>query len=362
MTDELLGKIFYHLCESGPLSLRHLLFVSRRFYSATVNNARLWTTISLDSSFFHYFHQRPEHGNKFVEHSLLHSGLLPLCLYIDHSGISSHDVTFLLPFLETFGKPEWNGFQRCTSLIWKATRDEATTIKMFLDLLPKSLPSLKHFSFTGFFDPIGESQFPNCPVLESMEMLHHLRPFFDTTCSTMRHCMSSPQFWGTNFLHVTALSFGNHYDWPNFDLTALSLFPVLQDLTLFTLCGIHDIRVGHRILPVTLGNLHILRAHGRIPHAYLTMLVAPNLEELYLEANSYDYTSIHELQTSFKPLCRDIHALLPKAVSAIEPEWATKLSKLVRNCVMIESLYISRWMEEECKISLSGQNVVLHVQ
>ena len=348
MTDELLGKIFYHLCESGSLSLRHLLFVSRHFYSATVNNAHLWTTISLDSSFFHYFHQRPEHGNKFVEHSLLHSGLLPLRLYIDSSRFNANDPTFLLPSLETFGKPEWNGFQRCTSLIWKATRDEATTIKMFVDLLPKSLPSLKHVSFTEFTDPIGEYQFPNCPVLESVKMSHHWRP--------------SAHFWGTNFLHVTSLSFGSYDGWAGFDLTTLSLFSVLRDLTLFNVRGTGGLFGVNPQLPVVFNNLHILRAHGRIPHEVLTMLVAPALEELHLKANTSNMTSIDALQTSFHSLCRYIHALLPNAVSAEEPEWATNLSNLVRECPMIESLYISRWMEEECRKLLSDQGVVLHIR
>ncbi len=348
MTDDLLGKIFCHLCERGPLSLRHLLFVSRRFYSVTVNNAHLWTTISLDPPFFHYFRQWPEQGDKFVEHCLLRSGLLPLCLYIDHSDISAHDATFLLPPLEIFGKPEWRGFQRCISLIWDATSHKASTIQMFVDLLPKSLPSLKHISFTNFKDPIGGSQFPNCPVLEEVEMLDHHAP--------------SPHFWGTDFLHVTALSFGNDNPWLYFDLITLSLFPVLRDLTLFTVRGTGGLSGVDPQLPVTFEKLHIIRVHGRIPPAFLTKLVAPALEEVHLEADTDNMTSIDAVQTSCVPLCRYIHALLPEAVSAKEPEWATKLSKLVQKCTRIESLYISRWMEEECQKSLIGQDVVLHVQ
>ena len=142
MTDDLLGKIFYHLCERGSLSLRHLHFVSRRFYSVIVNNAHLWATISLDSSFFHHFHHWSEQCNRFVEHCLLRSGLLPLCLYIDCSDINAHDATFFLPLLETFGKSGWRGFQRCTSLIWDARHHGMTTIQMFVDCLPKVLPSL----------------------------------------------------------------------------------------------------------------------------------------------------------------------------------------------------------------------------
>ena len=347
MTDELLGKIFYHLCERGPLSLRHLLFVSRRFYSVTVKNAHLWATVSLDSSFFHHFHQWSEQGNRFVGHCLLRSGRLPLRLYIDFSDLSADEATFLLPPLETFGRPEWRGFQRCTSLIWNATNRDSTTIQMFLNLLPKSLPSSKHISFTEFCEPIGGSRFPNCPVLESVEMLSHLRP--------------SPHFLGTNFLRVTCLSFGNYNSWAGFDLTTLSLFPVLRDLTLFNVGGTGYLFGENPKLPVLLKNLHILRAHGGVPNGVLTNLVAPALEELHLKANSDNVTSIDSLQNLFEPLCWFIHALLPEAISAKEPKWATKLSNLVQKCTRIKSLYISRWMEEECKKYLSPQ-VVLHVQ
>ena len=41
MTDDVLGKIFYHLCEPGSLSFRHLLFVSRGCCSVAVNNLHL---------------------------------------------------------------------------------------------------------------------------------------------------------------------------------------------------------------------------------------------------------------------------------------------------------------------------------
>jgi len=219
---------------------------------------------------------------------------------------------------------------------------------MFVDLLPKSLPSLKHISFTYFNDPINGSQFPNCPVLERVEMSHHM--------PLSRH------FWGTNFLHITALSFGNSDFWDDCDRAMLSLFPVLNDLTLFILHGPTDEFGVDNGLPIILEHLHILRVHGRIPRGVLTKLVAPALEELHLEANADNITSINALQTSFHPHCLYIHALLPRAVSAKERAWAANLSRLVQKCTRINSLYISRWMEGECKEFLSGQDVVLHVQ
>ena len=348
MKDDLLGKIFFHICEPGPLSLRHLLFVSKHFYSVAVNNEHLWTTVSLDSRFYHHFHRRLEQSDKFIEHCLLRSGSLPLCLDISYSNFHQLDRNFLLHPLETFGKPEWRGFQRCISLIWDAADYGATTIQMFVDLLPKGLPSLKHISFTYFNDPIGESQFPNCPVLERVEFFSHQAP--------------SPHFWGANFLHVTTLSFGNYDSWVAFDLITLSLFPALHDLTLFTLRRAIARSRLHSLPPLNFETLRILRAHGCIPPELLTKLVAPALEELHLKANTDNTTSIDALQNSFNPLCEHIHALLPMAVSAKEPEWATNLSKLVKKCIRIKSLYISRWMEEECKKFVSGQAVVLHIQ
>ena len=350
MTDDLLGEIFYHLCEHGPLSLRDLLFVSKRFYTVAMNNAYLWTTIALDSVFYHHFHQRPAQGSTFVEHCLLRSGSLPLCLYIDYSDVDARAVTFILHPLEIFGKPEWRGFERCSSLIWGAKREEAKTIQRLVNLLPKNLPSLKHLSLTSFNDLFGGSQFPNCPVLERVEILDHQRP--------------SPHFWGTNFLQVTTLSFGNYdFDfWADFDLTTLSLFPMLHNLTLFTLRSVTVLRRGGLQLPVIFEHLHVLRAHGYIPPAVLSKLVAPALEELHLEANSYDITPIRALQISFDPRCRYIHARLPNTVSAEEPDWATNLSNLVQKCTRIKSLYISGWMEQECKKFMNGKDLVLHVQ
>ena len=348
MTDDLLGKIFYHVCEPGPLSLRYLLLISKRFYSLIVNNAHLWTTVSLDSHFVHRFQQWPEQGDKFVEHCLLRSGSLPLCLYITYSSLNLHHLHFLLHPLETFGKPEWSGFQRCTSLIWTAGGYGATTIQRFVDLLPKSLPSLKHISLTAFRDVTVGSQFPNCPVLERVEMWNHAAP--------------SPHFWRTNFLHLTTLSFMNDNYWGGYDLTTLSLFPGLHDLTLSTARNWVALRGVDSQAPVLFEHLHILRVRGCIPPEILSKLVAPALEELHLNANAHNLTSIDALQTSFNPLCQYVHALLPNAVSAKEPDWAAQLSRVVQRCTRIRSLHISRWMEEECKKFISGQDVVLHVQ
>ena len=159
-----------------------------------------------------------------------------------------------------------------------------------------------------------------------------------------------------------SLSFGNDNFWAWYDLTTLSLFSGLHDLTLSNASRWMHLSGLDFQSPVLFEHLHILRAHGRIPPELLSRLVAPALEELHLKANAVNMTSIDALQTSFNPLCLYIHALLPNAVSAEEPEWATNLSKLVRKCTRIRSLHISRWMEEECKKFMIGKDFVLRVQ
>jgi len=349
MTDDLLGKIFYHLCEPGPLSLRHLLFVSRHFHSATVNNAQLWATVSFDPLFVRHFHQWPEQGNIFIEQCLLRSRSLPLCLYIDDDDFIAYDSTPLRHPLETFWKPEWRGLQRCTSMVWINRDHTPTTIPKIVAMLPKSLPSLHYISLSYFGDPIDGSQFPKCPVLERVEI----------SC----HCQPSPPFWGTSFLHVTTLSFGNRTNWLGYDMITLSQFPELHDLTLSTERDIVSLFGDDLHPPITFKHLQILRVNGYIPSGVVTKLVAPALKELHIQANAEHFTSIYVLQNSFEPHCQHIHALLPQAVSAKEPEWATNLSKLVKKCTRINSLYTSGWMEEECQKLIGGRSdVVLHVQ
>ena len=343
MTDDLLGKIFHYLCEAGPLSLRHLLVVSKRFYSAAVNNAHLWTTISLGSLFHSHFNQYREQGNKFVEQCLLRSGSLPLCLYICYYLL---EPNFLLRLLETFG---WRGFQRCASLTWEADGIGVTTIQKIVTLLPKSLPSLQRICLSLFHDPIDGSQFPDCPVLERVEMDGHF--------------LAYPPFWGTNFFNVTTLSFGSHSVWGVSTMTTLEQFRQLRDLTLFTERDSADPRSDGFQRRIYLDKLQILRAHGHIPPWILINLVAPALKELHIRANAEHITPIDSLQGSFSPLCQHIHALLPSAVSAKEPNWAIDLSALVQKCTRIKSLHISKWMEEECKQFMSGHDdVVLHIQ
>jgi hypothetical protein len=345
MTPDLLGNIFRHLCYQGPLPLRHLLFVSRVFYHAAVSNAYLWTTISFDACFASHFHSQPKHGNIFVEHCLLRSRSLSLCLDIDYYDPGQNDPGFFLGALETFGKPALRGFERCTSLVWRHAWRESTLVPRIVALLPTELPSLKRISLSSLAGPQDGSQFPNCPVLERVEIFSH--------ASLRLSC------WGT-IVHVTTLSFGNYLRWSSDDIATLSVFPELHYLTLFSESRfpplVHDSQQ-----PIQFQHLKALRIHGRTPSDVLTRFVAPALEELYINADSVGRTSIAALQSSLEPLCLHLDVLLPTYVSVKEPDWAANLSKLVQRCTWLQTLSISKWMEEEFKNYMDRSNVVLHV-
>ena len=239
---------------------------------------------------------------------------------------------------------------RCTSFVWSNDGNGREAIHYVVTVLPKALPSLKHISLTSFADLIGYHQFPDCPALERAEISNRSIPY--------------PLFWGESFAHVTTLSFGNLASWGDCDMITLSLFPLLHDLTLFNEHGRTSLYGIYQRLqpPITFQRLQILRVHGHIPLGGLTRLVAPALKELHLKANDEHFTSLDSLQYSFKRLCQYIYAILPKAVRAKEPQWATNLSWLVDKCTKVKALYVSKWMEEECQILMPRRNFVLHVQ
>ena len=342
VSSDVLGKILWYLCSDGPIHLRHILFASKEFHAAAVNNAHLWTTISFDTDFHNHFEgQSVKRPNGFIEQCLLSSGELPLCLRIIYP---LHMATLSGP-LETFMNPKYKGAERCTSLVFDGCAD-SSFISKILALFPKELSSLKHLSLSRFMDPVNGLQFPTCLSLERVEILNHRRPV--------------PPFWGTNFAYVTTLSFGNVGIWRNFDMVTLSLFPLLHDLTLFTVKAAQW--YGFWSQPaVKFQYLQILRVRGVIPLKVLTGLVAPALEELHIQGNAQNMECIKELSSSFEPLCLHLHALLPERISFHDPMWATSLSKLVQKCTRLEVVYISKWMEEECTKFTDHSTVVLHV-
>ena len=77
-----------------------------------------------------------------------------------------------------------------SSLVW--TNLSSVVVHNIVTLLPAELPSLQHISLHGFHYHMDESKFPNCPLLESVEL-------FD--CS-----LHAPTPWVETFAHVTTLS------------------------------------------------------------------------------------------------------------------------------------------------------------
>jgi len=343
MPSGVLSKIFCHLCNDRRLAFRHLLFASKGLYYAAVNDASLWATISFDAEFFEHFRGRPvEQAESFTEQCLRWSSSLPLCIRIVRGDAFDSD---LLPGpLRALSNPKYRGSERCTSLIWYHGGWDSAPVEMILALLPKGLPSLRHLSLTRFMDPTDGTQFPNCPVLEKVEMLAHFAP--------------CPSLWGTNLAQVTTLSFGNYDDWADYDTDILSLFPALQDLTLFT-TNSGQVQIFHNPKPAPpFQHLQTLRVRGKLPPELLTRLMAPALEALHIEANDFGRTVLRD---SFSCLCLHMFALLPEPITRTEPRWATNLSEFVQKCTRIETLFVSKWMEEECMTLLDRSNVVLHV-
>jgi len=346
MPPDILNKILCHLCNDGPLALRHLLFASKGLYYAVVNDASLWTTISFEIAFSKHFRRRPvEQANSFTELCLHRSRSLPLCIRI--MGDGAFDGDLLLGPMRALGNPKYKGSERCTSLIWYHRPWDIVPAKTIMALLPKALPSLRHLSLTHFRDPTDGTQFPNCPVLEKVEMLAHSKSY--------------PSVWGTNLAHVSTLSFGNYTNWVSYDTVTLSLFPALRDLTLFTMRSGQARVLLHPEPAPPFQHLQTLRIRGNLPRRLLTRLVAPILESLHIAANEFGWTSINTLSDSFCSLCLHLYVPLPELVTRTEPQWATNLSKYVQKCTRIETIFVSKWMEEECMSFLDGSNVVLHV-
>ena len=216
-----LTKILSHLCVDGPLALRHLLFVSKGFYYTAINEASLWTTIPFDAEFIDHFRRRSDkQANSFIQQCLHRSNSRPLYIRILCHDVPGHER--IAGSLQALNDPKYRGYQRCTSLILTSRGWGNLITQKILVLLPRELPSLQQLSLLSFVDPTDGPQFPDCPVLERVEMTGHFEPY--------------PAFWRTNFAHVTTLSFGNNpiTNWVDYDIATLSLFPVLRDLTLFT--------------------------------------------------------------------------------------------------------------------------------
>ena len=344
MPSDVFSKVLHHLCSNGPLQLRYVLFVSKRLYHAAVGDASLWTTISFDVEFFSYFERRPAYqADRFIEQCLVRSASLPLSLSIQAPRHLYGDP--LLRHLSSFKNSKHKGFERCSSLVW--SNYIGLSFPRSARLFPEEFPSLKYMSISGFNHPVQASRFPSCPVLVKVEILDNYGIFA-----------------GTNFAHVTTLSFGNSYTnlWREYDLKILSLFPGLNDLTLFTMFKTEELP-GYYHSRIQFQTLQILRAHGDLPLAVLTGVVAPALQELHIKGGVENFTPIAALSRASRLSFSHLYALLPEVVSMGEPEWAIDLSRLVQGCTKLETLHISKWMEAECKkfINIEDSDIIFNM-
>jgi len=338
--------ILCHLCSDGPLALRHLLFASKGLYYAAVNDAILWTMISFDYQFFKHFWDRSEQAKSFTTQCLRWSSSLPLCIRINGDEFNRFLV---LGSLRALNNPKYRGFERCTSLTWYHRRWDYLKVEEIIAMLPKELPSLRHLSLTYVEDPRNGTLFPNCPVLEKLEMSEYRQhSYFSWTKQTQ-------------LAHVTTLSFGNDYNWATCDINTLSLFPALRHLTLFTTHSSQPGRLYSSTYAPLFQHLQTLRVRGQLPLNLFTKLEAPALKALHIEANRSGQIATGALRDSLTCLCLHLYALLPESVTRTEPQWASDLSEFVHKCTRIETLFVSKWMEEECITFLDGSNVVLHV-
>jgi hypothetical protein len=358
MPFELLGEIFHHLCLNGPLPLRNILHVSKSFYNAAIYNAYLWSTISLDVQFIEYFHNRPyDEADTFLAQCLRLSGTTPLHLKLDFESLYTSELGIVYPtwtgtppdtdphsrlhrLLQTLGKVEFSAFERCASLVWCHSFSQLL-VDDVLELLPERLPSLQYLHLSRFDTPSRREQFPECPMLS----VAHLSANYHVP----------PHFWGTNFTRVTSLTFAEDGLWVWYDIVTLSLFPTIQHLTI---CSFKDAGTrqysGHSRMQATdvvhLLHLRTLKLTGTVPKEVLAQLEAPVLEELHIEADHRGNTSILTLHDySLSSHCSILYASLPPMIATVDPRWSSRLEALTNKCSRLEVVYISGWMEPECK-------------
>jgi hypothetical protein len=358
MPFELLGEIFHHLCLNGPLPLRNILHVSKSFYNAAIHNAYLWSTISLDVQFIEYFHNRPyDEADTFLEQCLRLSGTTPLHLKLDFESLYALEFGILCSvwtdtppitdlhsrlcgLLQTLGKVEFSAFERCASLVWCHSLGRKLTDGV-LELLPERLPSLQYLRLSRFDTPSSREQFPECPIL--------------TVAHLSGNYLVPPHFWGTNFTRVTSLTFTEDILWVWYDIVTLSLFLNIQHLTI---CSFKDSGTPQYSSDNQIGmidvvhflHLRTLKVTGTVPKEVLAQLEAPVLEELHIEADHRGNTPILMLHDYFLGShCSILYALLPPMIATADPQWSSRLEALANKCSQLEVVYISGWMEPECK-------------
>ena len=357
---EILGEIFHYVvCVDGPLTFRHIIFVCKLWYTASMHHPQLWTKIFLDGPFFTYFRDTPISTTcAFLEQCLDRSGSAPLSLRLGFGDLGefrpSHDFLletsigrFLL-LLEIMEQSDRKHIKRCESLIWHCALEsdlEAEVLRIF----PPQLPLLRFLSVSKYefeFD----SHFPHCPSLTEVELSdhHEQRAFFPDQ----------------DFARVKTLSFSNNGLWMGYDILCIARFTSLEDLSLSNGVGgdpEYNQTTFHADEPLQLPHLRVLTVRGIIPTDILRQLVAPSLLKLLIEDDNKGRATIEGLHILIPPSCRQIHARLSPVVEGENPSWLYDLWSLQKNLPQVNVFYVPKWMQQEMEDLFQGSNFELRV-
>ena len=361
---EILGEIFHHVvCVDGPLTLRHIIFVCKLWYTASIQHPQLWTRIFLDRPFFTYFKDTPILTTcAFLKQCLDRSGSLPLSLRLGcddleefrPSSESTLDfsvenfVDRFLHLLEVMKQSDKKHIKRCESLIWRC-EFECDLETQVLSIFPPQLPLLRFLSVSKFeFD--FDSTFPHCPSLAEVELSDHHE----------KHAFFPDQ----DFARVKTLSFNNNGLWMGYDILCIARFASLETLVLSN--GIrgdpeYNQTAFHADEPLLLPHLRVLTVRGTIPKDILLQLVAPSLLQLLIEDDNKGRATIHDLHILIPPSCHQIHARLSPMVKEDNPIWFWDLASLLKKLPQVNVFYVSKWMQKAIEDLFYDSNFELRV-
>ena len=367
---EILGEVFHHVVyEDGPPALRHVMFVCKLWYTASIHHPQLWTRIFLDGPFFKYFKDTPILSTcAFLQQWLDRSGTSPLhlrlgCNYLyefypsRRSGldlsVETADRRFVL-LLDVMKKSDKVHIKRIESLVCRSAA-EYLVEEDILSIFPPQLPLLRFMSISSLCYESAVS-FSHCPLLTEVELsdYYERRPFFQSR----------------DLARVKTLSFHNNGNWMSDDIVYIKGFASLEVLVLSNgTTGIHGYRGSrysstrnHADTPVKLPHLRILTVRGTVPKDIFLRLIAPALQELLIEDDDKGRTSVPDLYTLIPPSCHRIRTHLSPKVKGANSLWSKDLTSLVEMAPQINVLYVSKWMQQEMEGLFHNQSFELRVE
>ena len=364
---EILGEVFHHVVSGeGPLGLRHIMFVCKLWYTASIQHPQLWTRILLDGPFFIYFRDTPISSTCAVLQQWLdRSCALPLHLHLGCDDLHNFRPSHSRPYdfsvenptnrtarlLEVMKKSDKVHIKRIESLVWR-NAPEFFVAKDILSIFPPQLPLLRFMSISAFrYDSFFS--FSYCPLLTEVELSDHYQ----------RH----PFFQSRDLTRIKTLSIHNNGCWMSDDIVYIMGFVSLEVLVLSDrTAGTSRYRYSrtriHADKPVQLSRLRILTVRGAVPKDILLQLVVPALRELLIEDDDEGRTSVPDLYILIPPSCHQIRAHLSPKVKGANSLWSKDLTSLVEMTPQINVLYVSKWMQQEMEGPFHNENFELRVE